>query len=222
MASSLCAHSQRCIIDAPGEGRKPPDAALFLYYRALINFNSYAMALLKIRRYPDPVLKQTAAPVAEIDGQLVGLIENMVQTMYAAPGVGLAAPQVGEASRVIVLDLDHKQPGKQLLKLINPTIVESHGSILWEEGCLSVLDYNAEVKRAAQVLVRAYTPDQQEIEIEADQLLAVCLQHEIDHLDGKLFIDRISKIKRELYRRKLQKLIKEGKADGQSPSSPGL
>ncbi|HLH76516.1 MAG TPA: peptide deformylase [Candidatus Binataceae bacterium] len=180
------------------------------------------MALLKIRRYPDPVLKQTAAPVAEIDGQLVGLIENMVQTMYAAPGVGLAAPQVGESSRVIVLDLDHKQPGKQLLKLINPTIVESHGSILWEEGCLSVLDYNAEVKRAAQVLVRAYTPDQQEIEIEADQLLAVCLQHEIDHLDGKLFIDRISKIKRELYRRKLQKLIKEGKADGQSPSSPGL
>lgn len=180
------------------------------------------MALLKIRRYPDPVLKQTAAPVAEIDGRLATLIDNMVQTMYAAPGVGLAAPQVGESSRVIVLDLDHKQPGKQLLKLINPTIVESHGSIVWEEGCLSVVDYNAEVKRAAQVLVRAYTPDQHEVEIEADELLAVCLQHEIDHLDGKLFIDRISKIKRELYRRKLQKLIKEGKADGQSPSSARL
>jgi len=177
------------------------------------------MALLKIRRYPDPVLKQVAHPVANIDGQLDSFIESMVQTMYAAPGVGLAAPQVGDSRRVIVLDTDHEHPGKQLLKLINPVIAESHGSIVWEEGCLSVLDFNAEVKRAAQVLVRAYTPEQEEISIEADGLLAVALQHEIDHLDGKLFIDRISRIKRELYRRKLQKLIKEGKADGERPSN---
>lgn len=177
------------------------------------------MALLKIRKYPDPVLKQVAGPVANIDGALDSFIESMVQTMYAAPGVGLAAPQVGDSRRVVVLDTDHENPGKQLLKLINPQIVDSHGSIVWEEGCLSVIDYNADVKRASQVLVRAYTPDQQEIELEAEGLLAVALQHEIDHLDGKLFIDRISRIKRELYRRKLQKLIKEGKADGERPST---
>ena len=146
----------------------------------------------------------------------------MVQTMYAAPGIGLAAPQVGESRRLLVVDIDHQNPGKNLLKLVNPEIIESHGSIIWEEGCLSVVDYNADVKRAEQVLVRAYTPDQKEIEIEADGLLAVVLQHEIDHLDGKLFIDRISRIKRELYRRKLQKSLKEGKSDGERPSSPRI
>lgn len=177
------------------------------------------MALLKIRKYPDSVLKQVAAPVANIDGKVDAFIENMVQTMYAAPGVGLAAPQVGEGQRIIVLDTDHDNPGKCLLKLINPRIIDRHGSIVWEEGCLSVIDYTADVKRASQVLVRAYTPDQHEIELEAEGLLAVALQHEIDHLDGKLFIDRISRIKRELYRRKLQKLIKEGKADGEQPST---
>src|SRR5262249_37549943 len=141
------------------------------------------------------------------------LIDSMAQTMYAAPGVGLAAPQVGESKRIIVLDTNHEDPGKHLLKLINPQIVESEGSLMWEEGCLSVIDYSAEVERAAKVLVRAWTPEEKEIEIEAEELLAVALQHEIDHLDGKLFIDRISRIKRELYRRKLKKLIKEGKAD---------
>ena len=109
----------------------------------------------------------------------------MVQTMYAAPGVGLAAPQVGESQRIIVLDTDHENPGKHLLKLINPEIVEAEGSIIWEEACLSVIDYKADVKRAARVLVRACTPDQKEIDIEADDLLAVALQHEIDHLDGQ-------------------------------------
>lgn len=168
------------------------------------------MALLKILKYPEAVLKERAKPVGNIDGRLVTLLESMAQTMYAAPGVGLAAPQVGESSRMIVLDTDHDDPGKHLLKLINPEIVESHGSIVWEEGCLSVVDFTAEVKRAKQVLVRAWTPDQKQIEIEADDLLAVALQHEIDHLDGRLFIDRISRIKRELYKRKLKKMIKEG------------
>jgi peptide deformylase len=171
------------------------------------------MALLKIRKFPDDVLKQPAEPVENIDGKLNSLLDSMAQTMYAAPGVGLAAPQVGESSRVIVLDTDHEEPGRHLLKLINPKIVEAEGKIVWEEGCLSVIDYSADVERAARVLVRAWTPEQKEIEIEADDLLAVALQHEIDHLDGKLFIDRISRIKRELYRRKLKKLIKEGKAD---------
>ncbi|MGH7988218.1 MAG: peptide deformylase [Candidatus Binataceae bacterium] len=172
------------------------------------------MALLNIRKFPDPALKNPAKQVENIDGGVDGLIESMVQTMYAAPGVGLAAPQVGEAHRIVVLDTDHENPGKKLLKLINPRIVESEGAIVWEEGCLSVVDFTADVKRAAKVLVRAWTPAQKEIEIEAEELLAVALQHELDHLDGKLFIDRISRIKRELYKRKLQKMIKEGKADG--------
>ena len=177
------------------------------------------MALLKIRKFPDPVLKEPAKPVRNIDGKLASLIDSMAQTMYAAPGIGLAAPQVGESQRVIVLDTDHENPGKNLLRLINPEIVESSGSVTFEEGCLSVIDYTAEVTRAAKILMRAWTPEQKQIELEADELLAIAIQHEIDHLDGKLFIDRISRIKRELYRRRLQKMIKEGKADGQRPSS---
>jgi peptide deformylase len=177
------------------------------------------MALLKIRKFPDPALKEAAKPVENINGQLTGFIDSMVQTMYAAPGVGLAAPQVGDSRRIIVLDTDHENPGKRLVKLINPEIVETEGSLIWEEGCLSVIDFTADVKRAAKVLVRAYTPDQQEIKIEGEGLLAVALQHEIDHLDGKLFIDRISRIKRELYRRRLAKMTKEGKADGRPPSA---
>jgi len=171
------------------------------------------MALLRIRKFPDDVLKRPARPVENINGELNSLLDSMAQTMYAAPGVGLAAPQVGESKRIIVLDTDHEEPGKHLLKLINPRVVEAEGKIIWEEGCLSVIDYSAEVERAAKVLVRAWTPEQKEIEIEAEELLAVAIQHEIDHLDGKLFIDRISRIKRELYRRKLKKMIKEGKAD---------
>jgi peptide deformylase len=177
------------------------------------------MALLRIRKFPDPVLKAPALAVENIDGGVDRFLDSMAQTMYAAPGVGLAAPQVGDSRRLVVLDTDHEHPGKHLLKLINPRIVEAEGSILWEEGCLSVTDFTAEVKRAERVLVRAWTPEEKEIEIEASELLAVALQHEIDHLDGKLFIDRISRIKRELYRRKLAKLIKEGKADGRPPSA---
>ena len=176
------------------------------------------MALLKIRKYPDPVLKQAAQPIANIDGEVSAFLDSMAQTMYAAPGVGLAATQVADSRRLIVLDTDHQHPGKHLLKLINPRIVATEGSILWEEGCLSVLDFNAEVKRAAKVLIKAWTLDQNEIELEATDLQAVAFQHEIDHLDGKLFIDRISRIKRDLYRRKLAKMLKEGKADGHHPS----
>jgi peptide deformylase len=176
------------------------------------------MALLRIRKYPDPALKQNAKAVDNIDGEVNAFLDSMAQTMYAAPGVGLAATQVGDSRRLVVLDIDHQHPGKHLLKLINPRIVEAEGSILWEEGCLSVIDFTAEVKRASKVLVKAWTPEQNELEIEAGELQAVALQHELDHLDGKLFIDRLSRIKRELYRRKLAKMIKEGKADGQPPS----
>jgi peptide deformylase len=176
------------------------------------------MALLRIRKYPDPALKQAAQAVDNIDGEVNAFLESLTQTMYAAPGVGLAATQVGDLRRLVVLDTDHQNPGKHLLKLINPRIVAAEGSISWEEGCLSVIDFAAEVKRASRVLVRAWTLEQSEIEIEATDLQAVAFQHELDHLDGKLFIDRLSRIKRELYRRKLAKLLKEGKTDGQ-PSS---
>jgi peptide deformylase len=176
------------------------------------------MALLRIHKYPEPALKQRAKAVDNIDGEVSAFLDSMAQTMYAAPGVGLAATQVGDSRRLVVLDTDHQNPGKRLLKLINPRIVEAVGSILWEEGCLSVIDFTAEVKRASRVLLRAWTPEQIEIEIEAADLQAVAFQHELDHLDGKLFIDRLSRIKRELYRRKLAKLLKEGRADGQPTS----
>jgi peptide deformylase len=165
----------------------------------------------RIFTYPEPVLKQVAVEVPNIDGALVGTIDDMVETMYAAPGVGLAAPQIGLSQRVIVLDVDHENKGKRLLKLVNPVIAEREGEIVWEEGCLSVRDYVAEVRRAARVLVRAYTPEGGEVEIEGADLLAVALQHEIDHLDGKLFLDRLSRLKRDLYRRRLKKLERDGR-----------
>jgi len=168
------------------------------------------MPLRKILTYPAAELKQLAEPVANIDGHIGQLVTDLVETMYAAPGVGLAAPQVGSRERVIVLDVDHENPGKHLLKLINPVLVNAEGTIVWEEGCLSVVDYTAEVTRAKHVLVKGWTPDEKEIEIEGEGLLAVALQHEIDHLDGKLFIDRISRLKRDLYRRKVKKWLRDG------------
>ena len=163
------------------------------------------MALREILTYPSPTLKKTATDVANIDGRIDQLATDMVETMYAAPGVGLAAPQVGVSERLIVLDVNSEEPGKDLLKLINPVIVERRGSIIWEEGCLSVVDYTAEVKRAAEILVRGWTLDQREVEVEATELEAVCLQHEIDHLEGTLFIDHVSRLKRELYRKRLKR-----------------
>jgi peptide deformylase len=168
------------------------------------------MALRRILKFPAPELKKNATDVANIDGQVDELLRDMAETMYAAPGVGLAATQVGVAQRVITLDVNHEEPGKHLLKLVNPVIVEREGTVLWEEGCLSVVDFSAEVRRSAQVLVKAWTLDQQEIEVEADGLLAVALQHEIDHLDGKLFIDRLSALKRESYKRKIKKMMRDG------------
>jgi peptide deformylase len=168
------------------------------------------MALRKILTFPAPELKHAAHAVRNIDATINQLVTDLVETMYAAPGVGLAAIQVGSPERVIVLDVDHENPGKHLLKLVNPVIVERDGSIVWEEGCLSVVDYTAEVTRAKRVLVKGWTPDEKEIEIEGENLLAVALQHEIDHLDGKLFIDRISRLKRDLYKRKVKKWQRDG------------
>ncbi|HEY7554745.1 MAG TPA: peptide deformylase [Candidatus Binatia bacterium] len=168
------------------------------------------MALLEIRKYPDAVLSTVAAPVKNITGETVKYLTDMIETMYAAPGVGLAGPQVGISERVIVLDIDHENPRKQVFKLINPVIARAEGEVIWEEGCLSVVDFTAEVKRAAQVEVIAFDENQKEVKIAAEGLLAVALQHEIDHLDGKLFIDRISRLKRDLYRRRRKKMLRDG------------
>ncbi len=168
------------------------------------------MAILKILKYPEPALKKVALPVRDFDAKTVQLVNDMLETMYAAPGVGLAAPQVGVSQRVVVLDTNHENPGQQVYKLVNPVITHAEGSVIWEEGCLSVVDFTADVKRAAQVQVSAFDEQQKEIRIEAEGLLAVALQHEIDHLDGKLFIDRISRLKRELYSRKRVKILRSG------------
>jgi len=170
----------------------------------------YGMALLEIRKYPDAVLATVASPVKNITSETAKFVSDLLETMYAAPGVGLAAPQVGISERVIVLDVDHENPRKEVLKLVNPVITRAEGEVIWEEGCLSVVDFTAEVKRAAQVEVVAFDENQKEIKIQAEGLLAVALQHEIDHLDGKLFIDRISRLKRDLYRRRRKKMLRDG------------
>jgi peptide deformylase len=169
------------------------------------------MALLEIIQYPDPTLKKVAAPVEIVTDETVRLIENMVETMYRAPGIGLAAPQVGVSQRIIVLDTDHENPGKNLLKLVNPKILRAEGEVLWEEGCLSVVDLTVEIQRAAKITLVALNEHGKDISIDAEGLLAVALQHEIDHLNGKLILDRISRLKRDLYSRRLKKMARSGK-----------
>ena len=177
------------------------------------------MAILSILKFPDPTLKKVSLPVENITGDTVRLVQDMVETMYAAPGVGLAAPQMGMLQRIIVIDIDYENPGKNLIKLVNPEIRRAEGELIWEEGCLSVADFTAEVKRAERVEVVGLNEKEQEVKVEGEGLLAVALQHEIDHLDGKLFIDRISRLKRELYTRRLKKMLRSGKP---RPESPGL
>ncbi len=175
------------------------------------------MALREILKYPDPRLTKVAQPVKNITDTTVQLVNDMLETMYAAPGVGLAATQVAASQRIIVLDLDHENPRKNTYKLINPVITKAEGEIVWEEGCLSVVDFTAEVRRAAQVQLVAVNEKEKELKIEAEGLLAVALQHEIDHLDGKLFIDRISRLKRELYTRRRKKMLRNGTVPPERP-----
>ncbi|MCP4681254.1 MAG: peptide deformylase [Desulfobacterales bacterium] len=165
---------------------------------------------MKIHTYPDPVLRAHAEPVEEIDDRIQDLIDNMLKTMYAAPGIGLAANQVGQLKRIIVFDLKPGEEGRNPAVLINPEIVVSEGKVTSEEACLSVIDFAAEVKRNAQVKVRGLDRHGKPVDIEAENLLAICLQHEIDHLDGMLYIDYISSLKRSLYKKKLTKKL-EGK-----------
>lgn len=164
---------------------------------------------MDIHTYPDPVLKAHAEPVENIDGALQDLIDNLLGIMYAAPGIGLAANQVGALKRVIVFDKSPKEEGRDPAVLINPEIVVGEDTIRWEEACLSVVDFSAEVVRRARVHVRGIDRNERPVDMEAEDLLAVCLQHEIDHLNGTLFIDHISSLKRALYKKKLKKREKE-------------
>ncbi len=164
---------------------------------------------MKIYTYPDPVLKTPAEPVREIDGELQRLIDWMIETMYDAPGIGLAANQVGVLKRVIVFERQPRERRRNPGVLINPEIVLGEDQIKWEEACLSVPDFSAEVVRKGQVKVRGFDRQGNPSDIEAEDLLAVCLQHEVDHLNGTLFIDHISALKRALYKKKLTKMLKE-------------
>ncbi|MFO7987820.1 MAG: peptide deformylase [Desulfatiglandaceae bacterium] len=160
---------------------------------------------MNIHTYPDPVLKAHAEPVEHIDEELQNLIDSMLDIMYAAPGIGLAANQVGELKRVIVFDKSPREEGRDPVALINPEIVVGEDTLRWEEACLSVVDFSAEVVRNAWVRVKGFDRYEKPVDLEAEDLLAVCLQHEIDHLNGMLFIDHISSLKRALYKKKLKK-----------------
>ncbi len=163
------------------------------------------MAILEIVKYPHPVLKKKCEPVGEIDEEVRKLIDDMRETMYGATGVGLAACQVGVSRRVIVLDVSPMDPRHTFFALINPEIISEEGEVDHEEGCLSVPDYLEKIKRKEKVCVRGVSPEGMEVEINGDGILAIALQHEIDHINGILILDRVSRLKREIYRNKLKK-----------------
>lgn len=158
---------------------------------------------------PDPVLRQVSKPIERVDADLQRLVDDMLETMYDAPGIGLAAIQVGVPRRMLVIDLSKEGEEKQPLVFINPEIVGSSDErSVYEEGCLSIPDYYAEVERPAKVTAKYLDREGKEQSVEADGLLATCLQHEIDHLNGVLFIDHISRLKREMVIKKFTKSAK--------------
>ncbi len=166
---------------------------------------------LEILTLPDPVLRQKSAPVERVDDATRQFMDAMLRTMYEAPGIGLAGIQVGEPRRIVTIDLAHEDEGKSPLFLINPEILWSSEDerSTYEEGCLSIPDYYAEVERPAKVRVRYLDYDGKEQEREVDGLMATCIQHEIDHLNGILFIDYLSKLKRDLVVKKFTKAARE-------------
>ena len=168
------------------------------------------MAIREILTYPDPFLKRTVSPVTAWDETLQTVIEDMTETMYAEPGVGLAATQIGLDQRIIVFDVSQTDGPRQPDALINPQIVFTEGSQLSEnEGCLSVPDFRADVERYLKVRATGYNREGKPVEMEAEGFPAIVLQHEIDHLNGVLFIDRISRLKREIYKRRVRKQLKQ-------------
>ena len=170
-----------------------------------------SMAVLEIRKYPEKILKQKTAPVLTIDGKTHMLIDDMVETMRSVCGVGLAANQVGISQKLCIIDLSLRENKAPLIVLINPVIVEREGIVEADEGCLSVPGYLTSIKRAEKVYVRGVNREGKDVGIEAEGLLARAIQHELDHLDGLLFIDRMSPIKREFFKRRYKKQLKEVK-----------
>ncbi|MBW2267856.1 MAG: peptide deformylase [Deltaproteobacteria bacterium] len=169
------------------------------------------MPLREVLQFPDKRLARVSEPIGKISEQIRQLAADMLEVMYDEPGIGLAAPQLGEAIRLIVVDTEWPEDGAERnpLVLMNPEIVEADGSITWSEGCLSVPDLQADVERSERVTLAAKDLDGKALEIRAEGLQAVCFQHEIDHLDGLLFIDRISRLKREMYVRKRKKQLRQ-------------
>ena len=159
--------------------------------------------------WPDPVLKQASKPVDRVDDAVRRLLDDMTETMYAADGVGLAAPQIAELRRCIVIDTSPRQEGQRLVHLVNPEIVRLEGETTYTEGCLSIPGEAEEVERAAKVWVRALDYHGKPFELEAEGLLAIAIQHEFDHLQGTLFVDHLSSLKREVIRRRMKKLKAE-------------
>jgi len=172
------------------------------------------MALLEILKFPDPRLRATALAVERVDDAVRGVVDDMFETMYAAQGIGLAAVQVNIARRIVVIDLSEERD--QPMCLINPEILDREGEEQMDEGCLSVPGFYETVTRAERVTLRALDRAGEPFELQADGLLAVCIQHEIDHLDGKLFVDYLSNLKRQRIRKKLEKMQREG--DEQEPT----
>jgi peptide deformylase len=169
------------------------------------------MALRKILCLPDPQLRLISAPVTAVDKSTRQLADDMLETMYDAPGIGLAAIQIGVAQRMVVIDLAKKDEPKEPIVLINPEVIKASDEVsVYEEGCLSIPDYYEEVERPTRITFRFMDLNGKTAELEADGLLATCVQHEIDHLDGKLFIDYLSKLKRDRVMKKFSKIAKRG------------
>ena len=167
------------------------------------------MSKLKILTYPDNFLRQPVHPLDDIDGDVQQMIDQMSETMYEAPGVGLAAIQVGWNKSVLIYDVAPPEAGRSLNVLINPRIVHQEGELVSEnEGCLSVPEFRADVKRSASILVEGVDREGRPLRLEAHGMLAIVLQHEIDHLNGKLFIDHISALKKQLYTRRVKKKLR--------------
>jgi len=175
------------------------------------------MSLLKILKFPDPRLRTTAVPVEAVDDEIRCLVDDMLETMYAAPGIGLAATQVDVHKRVLVLDVSESKDEPQCF--INPELLGQEGRSIGEEGCLSVPEVTEEVERAERITVRALDADGQQFEQQAEGLLAVCIQHEMDHLEGKLFVDYLSELKRQRIKKKAVKARKQDAA-GSRGSQP--
>jgi len=164
---------------------------------------------MEIVTYPDPVLKRKALQVENIDGDIQSLIDNMSTLMYQSSGIGLAANQVGVEKRIIIFDIDYKEKGKNLTVLINPEIIVAEDKIEFEEGCLSVPDFQGKINRKRLVQVQGLDRDGTSITIETEDLTAICIQHEIDHLNGTLILDHVSHLKRSIYKRRIEKLMKK-------------